>query len=308
MEQALRAVERLAEEQRSKIEELQRGQLLLEQALIDIRDSKVRSSADPDAPRSNPQLRRRTPPPTQSRSMEDDAYRTPRSEVSSRTPRSQLEPPTSDGSKMVRSSTTPQLTPQPRAADDSGAHEVHYKRYRDDPRYRETGKQYGPWPPYPEWQDLPLRRFGMGFGKKGVKEHGASGGDASIKVGGEMAIGDKKRGMHGCHELVDGMVRGIGHGRRKFEHMNVNTDHFDAGFVPMAAKDEKGRSIDGLDTDLGLGKHHYYIKDHLNEEWSMSGDTATGESRSQGGSSRQSRSRRSYAEGSSRSSGSRSAR
>lgn len=303
MEQALRAVERLAEEQRSKIEELQRGQLQLEQVLLDIR-AKIRST--PDAPRSNPQLRRRTPPPTQSRSMEmDEVSRTPRSEVSSRTgSRSQVEALTTDGSKMVRSSTTPDL------ANDCERHEVHYKRYRDDPRYRETGKQYGPWPPYPEWQDLPLRRFGMGFGKKGVKEQGAAGGASSIKVGGELegGSGDKKRGQHGCHELVDGMVRGIGHGRRKFEHMNVNTDHFDAGFIPMAGKDEKGRTIDADTEIMGNGKHHYYVKDHLNDEWSMSGDTATGESRSQGGSSRQSRSRRSYAEGSSRSSGSRSAR
>lgn len=288
MEQALRAVERMAEEQQMRIEELQRGQMQLAQALSDIRAAKARSSAEPDVSRSNPQLRRRTPPPTM-----DEPSRTPRTEGSSRTPRSQqAEPLDTDGSRMVRNNTEPSLHDS-----EHSVHTKHYKRYRDDPRYRETGKQYGPWPPYPDWQDLPLRRFGMGFGKKGIgKDNAGAGGPSHIQVGGDMKE-ESKRTQHGDQQLVGGMVRGIGHGRRKFDHIGVNTDHFDHGFVPLEGKDVWGRPVE-TDELTGFGKHHYYVKDHLNDEWSS---TVTG------GSSRSGQSRR-RSEGSSRSSGSRSAR
>lgn len=302
MEQALRAVERLAEEQRQRLEELQRGHIQLEQALCAVRASKARSSADFEAGPSNPQLRRRTPPPSLPRA-EDEAARTPRTEASSRTPRTEVSSRTprsqrgelvdADTARMVRSSTDPNL-----AAKES-AESIAYKRYRDDPRYRETGKQYGSWPPYPEWQDMPLRRFGMGFGKKGAKGDAGCGGPSHIKVGGDLEIEAKEWTQHGDRELVDGIARGIGHGRRKFSHMNMNTDHFDAGFVPLCGKDEWGRNID-LDDDIGRGKHHFFVKDHLNDESSTQVSSSRG--------SKASRRQSSYTEGSSRSSGSRSAR
>merc|ERR1712098_660028 len=87
---------------------------------------------------------------------EDGASQTPKTETSyrrredDRTPRSQRSE--AESSRMVHSQTDPNLN------DDKN--EKKFKSFRDDPRYRDTGKEYGPWPPYPEWQDMPLRRFG----------------------------------------------------------------------------------------------------------------------------------------------------
>lgn len=286
-----------------KIEELQRSQLQIEQVLRDIRAAKAAPPSDNNGSRSNPQLRRRTPPPAQT----DEASRTPRSEMSSRNSRSQVDPSTTDASRMVRSSTTPDLATDAMA--EAEAFQQHkFKRYRDDPRYKETGKQYGPWPPYPDWQDLPLRRFGMGFGKKGVKAQGYSGGTSSMKPGGatESDYAHLKDDQHGDLQLVGGLQRGIGYGRRKYDHVNVNTSNFNSGCVPVGGKDAYGKPLDA-DDHTGMGKHHFWVKDHLNDEWSVT-STNTGDSRSQEGSRTSRSSRRSSGEGSSRSSGSRSAR
>jgi hypothetical protein len=147
---------------------------------------------------------------------------------------------------MVRSETEPKKSEQ------------EYRNYRDDPRYKETGKQYGPWPPYPEWQDMPLRRFGMGFGKKGVNSKSAT---SDVKPGAEL--------------------QQLGNGRRKYGEKN-NGDHFDYGFVPLQGKDEQGRFID-QDQDKTHGKHHFFVKDHLNEESStqVSSSRASRDSRGQ---------------------------
>lgn len=280
MEQALRAVERLVEDQRARLEELQRGHAQLEQALSSVRASKSQalpenpmyrdSAAEPSAP-----PRRRTPPPRavqQTPAETDDASLT-----SSRTPRSQRAEIKEENARMARSNTEPKA----------------FKSFRDDPRYKETGKEYGEWPPYPEWQDMPLRKFGAGFGKKTVAHDGAH-----IKPGGKLET-DRFGVMtqHEDNQLVDGIVRGIGHGRRKFG--NCHSDHFDGGFIPMGGKDEFGRYIDA-DEDIGHGKHHFFVKDHLNDESSTQASSSRG--------SRHSRRESAYTAGSSRSSRPRSAR
>jgi len=169
---------------------------------------------------------------------------------------------------MVRSSTDPILIGEPER-----------NKYRDDPRYRETGKEYGDWPAYPEWQDMPLRRFGNGYGKKGVQHAGAH-----FKPGGlleEDQYGCQTQ--HGDSELVDGIARGIGHGRRKYDII-VTKDHFGSGCIPADEEAENNG-----------GRQHFRVKDHMNDDCS----TDVSSSRA----SRNSRRDSSCTEGSSRSSG-----
>lgn len=273
MEQALRAVERLVEEQRGRLFDLQRGHQQIEEALGHLRTAKPAESRTAErrdrTPTPGDKPRPVTPPRTPQRTPADtlpyertpqSAYlddRTPITEVSSRTPRSQRSSRCEDeGSHMIRSSTDPNLSA-------SGTLKV---SYRDDPRYKETGKEYGAWPAYPEWQDMPLRRFGNGYGRKNVP-HQAS----NVKLGGYYE--EEKlplQGQHGDQEMVGGLARGIGHGKHHFAHAKGQDDHFGNGLIPLDTEEK------GLDWSIGHGKHHFYVKDHLNDECSTDVSSSRG--------------------------------
>jgi len=312
MEQALRAVERLAKDQNRRLLDLQRGHAQLEEALAEMR-TKTYVSAEPRAER-----RDRTPPPSstpldfadpltpqrtprrtpvesppherrQTRYAADEASQeTPRTEMSGRTPRSQrgvryeaesprtetsARTPRSEG--MVRSSTDPNLCK---------------KNYREDARYKETGKPYADWPAYPEWQDMPLRKFGNGYGKKILahKDHIHADGVCEAEKFGLQTNGDTG--------MVDGIARCIGHGRRKYN--DVTQDHFErtmGGCIPRDGKDDIGKHghTHQEDDEIGHGKQHYAVKDHLGYDddgstqvSSRTGSRGGGSSRSSGTASR----------------------
>lgn len=172
---------------------------------------------------------------------------------------------------LVRSDTEPNLSA------------VHYKSFKDDPRYKETGKDYGPWPPYPDWQDMPLRKFGAGYGKKckaGQKQV------SHFKSGGLFnQAADENYGAHTQHgdaEMVDGMSRVIGHGRKKFTK-SMGADHLVAGCVPKDGKEDFGKHghsrendvcDSGLEHFIGHGKHHWFVKDHLNDDSTTEGSSS----------------------------------
>lgn len=282
MEQALRAVERLVEEQRGRLFDLQRGHAQIEEALGQVRIAKPaesrtaerrnRTPTPADRETAEKQPRPLTPPRTPQRTPREEMpfERTPQStsyldvatpitEVSSRTPRSQRSSRHGDENPhMLRSSTDPNLS----------ANSALKMSYRDDPRYKETGKEYAAWPPYPEWQDMPLRRFGNGYGKKNVPHQ-----PSNVELGGyceKHMLGLQTQ--HGDQEMVDGLARGIGHGKHHFDHANGAEDHFASGCIPrpMAA----GQKIS--DWDIGHGKHHFYVKDHLNDECSTEVSSSRG--------------------------------
>jgi len=234
MEQSLRSLERLAETQRARLEDLQRGHAQLEQAISEIRSAKSEPNAHgrrrtppPPTPPTPPVEESRllnplTPPRTpqrmhsESRPYEtDEASVTPRS---SRTPRSQRieherstpQVPAcmrseSESSQMVRSSTDPMLK----------------RNWKDDPRNKETGKEYAPWPPYPECQDMPMRRFGAGYGKKVTTQRMESHLDPGFREDKHFQVDS---------ELVE---RGIGCRRKYAEAVK---DHFESGLVPSEQK------------------------------------------------------------------------
>jgi len=328
MEQALRAVERLAKDQNRRLLDLQRGHAQLEEALAEMR-TKSYVSAEPRAERrdrtpppssmpldggATPLTPQRTPrrtpvesPPYYERRQErvpaessryayDDASQeTPRTETSGRTPRSQrgvryeVESPRTETSVrtprsqgMVRSSTDPNLGKSGTETSMSTS-----KNYRDDPRFKETGKPYADWPAYPEWQDMPLRKFGAGYGKKILahKDHIHADGECEAEKFGLQTNGDTG--------MVDGIARCIGHGRRKFVS-DVTQDHFGMGLIPTENDIGKHGHTHQQDDEIGHGKQHYVVKDHLgynNDDCSTqvssrTGSRAGGSSRSSGTASR----------------------
>jgi len=142
-DRAIRAVERLVGEQRARLDDMQRNHAMLEQALIDIRAA----TPQQQLPERDSSGRQRTPPPSRSDRERD---RTP--------PPMPLSKKEAEGSRMVQSHTDPSLSMEGRIEKEERPKKT-YKNFRDDPRYHETGKQYGEWPPYPAWQDMPIRKF-----------------------------------------------------------------------------------------------------------------------------------------------------
>lgn len=316
MEQALRAVEKLARDQNRRLLDLQRGHAQLEEALAEMRtkscvstefSSERRNRTPPPSmpldgaitPQRTPQRtpfesppyergQQRTPAEASRYATDEASQETPRTEMSGRTPRSQrggvrydaesprtetsVRTPRSQG--MVRSSTDPNLG--------KNSADPNYTNYREDARFKETGKPYADWPAYPEWQDMPLRKFGNGYGKKMVahKDHIQPDGNMEAEKFGLQTNGDTG--------MVDGIARCIGHGRRKFD--DVTHDHFGSGCIPRDGKDDIGKHghTHQQDAEIGHGKQHYAVKDHLgiNDDCSTQVSSRTG-SRG-GGSSRSS--------------------
>lgn len=265
LDHALRAVERLVEEQRIRLDDLQRGQSQLEQALGHIRSAKL----EPATPSERPK-RSKTPPP-------EDVSQTPRTEVSSRTPRSQRReegdrtprdeagrtprneadrtprkegqrtPRTGESSRMVRSNTEPDLTLAPQRSY-SQSEVADHNALRGDPRCKDNGKQYGEWPAYPDWQDMPMRRFGHGYGKAIDRRQQ----EGHLVTGSLQKCGEEDRHMDPNYDILR-VDMGLGNGRRKYEDKRSKT--FENGMTISGGKDED---------ELGISrKTRWPVKDHV---------------------------------------------
>jgi hypothetical protein len=146
-----------------------------------------------------------------------------------------------------------------------------------DPYYQ-GGKEYGPWPPYPEWQDMPLRRFGNGYRKKLIPHL-----DSHMAPGGFMVAHEHGHVLESTelteHDMVDGLPRTIGFGRRKYDR--AYKSHMDGYAKVSNAQDEKGIGrgddyVDDLQVCLGgKGRHKFWEKDHLRNDASHSSTTAS---------------------------------
>lgn len=256
LDQALRAVERLVEEQRIRLDDLQRGHAQLEQALGQIRSAKFEAATPSERPK-----RSKTPPP-------EEASQTPRTEVSSRTPRSQRReeaertprneadrtprkegqrtPRTGESSRLVRSSTEPDLTLAPQRSY-SQSEVADHNALRENSRCKDNGKQYGEWPAYPPSQDMPMRRFGHGYGKAIDRRQQ----EGNLKTGSLQKLGEEEMHKEGYDILRVDM--GLGNGRRKYEDKRSKT--FENGMTISGGKDED---------ELGIPRKKVWpVKDHV---------------------------------------------
>jgi len=252
------------EEQRSRLHALQRGHAQLEQAFGYVQKTRSEATRRP-TPRESPAEKQQAPvsPRTPQRTptaAEAELPRSPRSQPNdsrgsasprnqargSGTPRSQSSQPAPERS-MVRSSSDSKV---------------------DDRYYDGLAIEKRAWPPYPEWQDLPLRRFGKGYCKKLVPHL-----DSHMGPGGCVVAAKDDWHLttqHRDEELMDGLPRALGHGRRKY--MDANKSHLEGYGVVAEVKDEQGRTlpsetyVDDLRLDFGKGKHKFWEKDHLRND------------------------------------------
>lgn len=270
MEHALRLVERIAEEQRDRILELQDGHLQLEKALSYIRiahEQQKESISQRSAPKSDDREER-------PRSSSQPQHRTP-----SRTP--PRTPPWGEDASAASARRSDDSLPRTSKQDTGARTEVGGAAAAEEGRSRMTRNssrarpfqkaEDTQWPEYPHWQDLPLRRFGDGYGRKRFPTKGNDHIDAG-------QVQEEQDDLTEGRDVAGQIRRNAGRGRKPVEGHSANQSKL-GGWTAEAGQQGHPKDMDlvgGLEWGIGHGKKKIIpVKDHLHNMNNWDGSSSS---------------------------------